>query len=422
MSRVSPSLWLAAWPALGQVAVAATGFALLATCGRVLTPSDLGWFFLVLNAVLLLQNVMMSGPAAALARFIPSADGAAARLAIVQAVSVLVRRRALLCLGLGPPVAVAAILLGGLDPWAVALAMPIAVMQTGIALREGWLLGHGDQRSLALLQVAGLFLKPAAVAACCLLLLPGPLGAVLALALVATLTLAWQLRRVRVAELRDALAASASDGRVAGYAAPFLWWVLVAWAQQAAERWSLLACGGAEQVSHYGVAAMLGLGPATLLASVVTTATAPRIFAGPAECRGAEAGFWLRGMLIGLAVGTAVVLATWPWLTAIPSLLIGERYGASGLLLPLLLISGLCAGLAQSGSTVLLAADPRMLQASKIAAPLAGGALTLVLVPSQGVWGVVIGNLCGSAMQFACTAWSLAVLVRRRSAGIGGGR
>lgn len=412
MPRVRASLRQAVWPALGQTAVAATGFALLATCGRVLTPSDLGWFFLVLNVVLLIQNVMMAGPAAALARFLPSADGVAERLAIVQAVSALVRRRFLLCLGLGPLVACAAVLYGGLEPWTVALAMLMAVMQAGIALREGWLLGCGDQRSLALLHVAGLILKPAAVAAGCLLLLSGPVGAVLALAVVAALTLAWQLRGVRASGIRAVFSFNVRDRRLAGYAAPFLWWVLAAWAQQALERWSLLAVGGSEPVGHYGVAVMLGLGPAMLLASVVTTATAPRIFAGPAESLGAEARVWQRRVFVGLGAGAAVVLVTWPWLVAVPTLLIGERYAASGPLLPLLLLSGLCSGLAQSATTVLLAADPRSLQASKIAAPLTGGLVALALAPSHGVWGVVIGNMAGSALQFVCTASSLAVLAR----------
>ena len=211
--------------------------------------------------------------------------------------------------------------------------------------------------------------------------------------------------------------------RMISYAAPFVLWGLFACAQASVDRWSLRSVTDLATVGIYSTAYQLGYAPALLLGSFVEQMVAPVVFAGAGDALDAER---LRRShrRVFIAVAALVVaavlgsLVAWLGASLVRRLLPPAYQQVSMLVAPLFLAGGIFAAAQVLIIAPLTSFDSRRVILPRIATSVLAVAALVVGAETDGMRGVVVGQI---AVSLVFLAWFLIVILRRRVRS-GGGR
>lgn len=411
------------WIILGQVAAMLGSLALVRAMTGALTPHAYGELALGLTIAAIINQVVTGSVANGVVRYWIIADERADHHGYLKGCGKLLLL-AFGLIGIIGIIGIPALLWFGLGDWAsISFASLALAIFSGVNGALNGIQTAARQRPIvALHSAADSWLKIGLALA--LIAWVGPSSAVVIwgyTASAAAISLSqglflYRLVRKRVASTKPTAQIPLNWSRaVWEYSWPFATWGLFTWAQQASDRWSLMAYTGEATVGAYAVLYQLGYAPIATASGLLVVLVAPIMFersgdaTDPARNLEVARATW-RLTYIAIAatlVGGAITFLISDWLF---SILVAEAFRAHAGLLGYMVIAG---GLFAAGQllSVRTHADMTVRRTIpvKIGSALLGVALNVLLARSLGLDGVVYGVLGFSVIYLV---W-MAALIRR---------
>lgn len=412
----------ARWVAAGQVAVVLGGLALVRVLTEYLSPAQYGELALALTAAGLVNQSVMGGLVAGIARYY--AVAAEAR----DVPGYLRDARWLMGLASAAVGVLAALGLAGLASadrlaWTgLAAVVAVFAVVSGLGSALSGIQSAARQRALCAFHAGGeAWLRIAVVVA--LLHALGISGTVVLLGYVISTLAVGVSQLVFVRRLGGQGAAPPGARswapRIWAYSWPFSIFGLFTWLHQASDRWALQSFGSADEVGLYAVLFQLGYAPMGVAMGMAMHLLAPILYQTAGQATDARRNSEVHRMawrsvlgclgLTAIAVVAACVVhgPVFAWLVA-------EEYRALSYLLPWMLLAG---GLFAAGQMLALKLMADLstvaMTRAKVGTALIGVALNIGLARAFGVEGVVIAQV-GFGLLYL--AW-MAALARHPKGG-----
>lgn len=415
VNRIRSLLKEGGWVVAGQLVSIAGMLALIRVITEYLGPEQFGRLALGLTVAGLVNQVVMGGVSAGIARYYSVAAEENDLVGYVRS------SRHMLGYSIGIVLIIGLVLLavlssGGYLDWiSLAVGALFFAVLNGLSTTLSGVQNAARQRAVVAIHSGmGAWLKIALAVLCVYVLGNTGVAVIVGYAISAALILMSQAMFSRsLLNLPGATSSSSGDwrSRIWAYSWPFTAWGIFSWAQQVSDRWSLQVYASVEDVGLYSVLFQLGYAPIGLVTTITMTFLGPILYQKSGNATNPERNMRVHRLawritLVGLVITAILTVLTVNLHEQIFGFFVAAEYATVSHFLPWMVLAG---GIFSVGQLLALKLMSEMKSARMLIAKIVTASIGVILnlygASAFGMRGVVASLVIFSCLYLAWMVW-----------------